>query len=391
MINRNGFLDYYGKHKISPVHQNIDDLSVHYERRRKLYRQCGIPLIAFRGANILEVGPGSGYNTLALFKFLDIFSGDRSSEGYVDLVEPNPQGVEDMQYLFSKYSIKKSRYRIHSCQIENFSSERKYDFVFAEGFVQCLDNAKEIVQILAGLVKKNGILMFTCYDDVCMFIEAFKRLLGVFLTNGIDDYSLKEEKLVSAFGPQLKCLRGMSRPAKDWVQDVLLNPVMINGCNLSMAEAIETVGDAFNLIGASPQMFTDYSWYKDIWHDTQRSFGKQFHQKRMSLLMTGMPEIILPLEQVDDLMIDFTKIHVLEIEYEKSGNADILGQIQSILAEMAPKVTIFPREFILVFKEIQALLQETIDGEIHMDKYPHFFSAFGRTLQYVAFERRDKF
>lgn len=64
---KNDYLEYYGKHHISPVKQDIKDLERHYERRRKLYRQCGIPVIAFRNAEILEVGPGGGYNTLAFF------------------------------------------------------------------------------------------------------------------------------------------------------------------------------------------------------------------------------------------------------------------------------------------------------------------------------------
>lgn len=56
----NDYLEYYGKHHISPVKQDIEDISLHYERRKKLYRQCGIPIITFRNAEILEAGPGGG-------------------------------------------------------------------------------------------------------------------------------------------------------------------------------------------------------------------------------------------------------------------------------------------------------------------------------------------
>lgn len=69
MSSKNEYLEYYGKYHISPVNQNIDDLKLHYDRRRKLYRQCGLPVIAFKNANVLEVGPGSGYNTLAFFEW----------------------------------------------------------------------------------------------------------------------------------------------------------------------------------------------------------------------------------------------------------------------------------------------------------------------------------
>lgn len=57
---KNEFLRFYGTHNISPVRQNIDDLEMHYQRREKLYRQCGIPVIAFKDKEVLEIGPGGG-------------------------------------------------------------------------------------------------------------------------------------------------------------------------------------------------------------------------------------------------------------------------------------------------------------------------------------------
>ena len=56
----NNYLKFYGENHISPVRQDINDLKVHYLRREKLYRQCGIPVMAFRDKEILEIGPGGG-------------------------------------------------------------------------------------------------------------------------------------------------------------------------------------------------------------------------------------------------------------------------------------------------------------------------------------------
>lgn len=63
---KNDFLKYYGEKNISPVKQDISDLQLHCRRREKLYRQLGLPFCLFKDKNILEVGPGSGYNTLVL-------------------------------------------------------------------------------------------------------------------------------------------------------------------------------------------------------------------------------------------------------------------------------------------------------------------------------------
>lgn len=58
----------YGKYKISPVKQDLSNPSIFFQKREKLYRQLGIPTILFDKKDILEVGSGSGFNTLAFFK-----------------------------------------------------------------------------------------------------------------------------------------------------------------------------------------------------------------------------------------------------------------------------------------------------------------------------------
>lgn len=65
----NYYLQYYKEHNISPVKQNIKDENIFLQKREKLYRQLGIPIILFKGKEILEVGSGSGFNTLAFFKW----------------------------------------------------------------------------------------------------------------------------------------------------------------------------------------------------------------------------------------------------------------------------------------------------------------------------------
>lgn len=68
-MSKNPFLNYYSKYSISPVKQDVRDVNLHYKRREKLYRQLGIPPLFFDKKTILEVGPGSGYNTLAFFSW----------------------------------------------------------------------------------------------------------------------------------------------------------------------------------------------------------------------------------------------------------------------------------------------------------------------------------
>ena len=123
MNTKNDYLEFYGKHHISPVKQDITDLELHYRRRKKLYRQCGMPVLAFHNSNLLEIGPGGGINTLAFFQW-----GCKQ----VDLVEANPKGLEDMQRLFDEQNISKDTYKIIPCTIENYDTDKKYDIIIAE-------------------------------------------------------------------------------------------------------------------------------------------------------------------------------------------------------------------------------------------------------------------
>ena len=142
--------------------------------------------MAFRNAEILEVGPGGGYNTLALLQW---------NISHVDLVEANPQGIDDMQQLFVEYKVPKDKYSICQNKIEDFESNKKYHVVIAEGFLPYICNQYEVINKLKNFVVSDGIIVITCIDHVCMFIEAIKRMIGILLSADMDGYDNKVEYL----------------------------------------------------------------------------------------------------------------------------------------------------------------------------------------------------
>lgn len=376
----NDFLEYYGKHNISPVKQDISNIELHYERRKKLYRQCGIPTITFRNAEILEVGPGGGYNTLAFFHW---------NCKHIDLVEANPKGQEEMRKLFSENQIQSNRYGIFPCKIEDFHTDKKYDIIIAEGFLPYVYNQDEVVKKLQKLAGNEGIIVITCIDHVSLFIETIKRLIGHMLTRNMVQHDEKLDYLVMMFAPQLARLKGMSRPVRDWVQDQILNPAGANGMELSMYQAITLFENGYEILGSSPQMFTDYSWYKDIWYDYKGNYKQQFLQKRLSLLMTNMPEKNLTATEAEMLVQHFEEIGRLSAEYEKNRNGSQISEILKHMKEMDASIEKFDQNFFTVFLEIEATLaciQET--GTVEMEEYENLFSAFGRTRQYIAFMKK---
>lgn len=376
----NDFIEYYGKHQISPVSQDITDMTVHYRRREKLYRQLGLPVCAFKEKKMLEVGPGSGYNTLAFFEW-----GIKD----IDLVEPNKTGIDEMELLFNQFSINSNAYRIFNQTIEDFYIDSKYNIIIAESFLQYIKNQEEVINILKGSIEEGGVIVITCADDMSFFIEQIKRVIAHMLVKDVKSYEEKVIILSEIFEPQLNKLRGVSRKPEDWVRDQLLNPVAVNGTSLSIIDAIHYFGDEFEVLGGSPRIFTDYSWYKDIWYNNLKDYEEQFEQKNCSLILAGMQEKKLCKEENKFLKNKFRIIKENAANYECSYDN---GYINNILNEMTDIIHIIERidkHLYCILQEILAAM-ETVKARDSIDfgKYPNFFAAFGRTQQYLSMVKK---
>lgn len=376
----NNFFEFYGEKNISPVKQDISNIEIHYARRKKLYRQLGLPIIAFRDKQILEVGPGGGYNTLAFFHW---------NANHIDLVEYNKKGIEDMNELFNSQHIPPNKYTIYQTMIESYQTKKNYDIIIAESFLQFLPNQKDIINKLKSLAASNGIIVVTCSDDICFFIEQMKRLIAHAISKDITDYQKKVTYLAKIFKKQLKTLRGVSRSAEDWVQDQLLNPAGANENSLSVWDAIHLFGDDYDVLGASPNMFTDYSWYKDIWYDYKKDFYKQFEEKNCTLILANMEEKKLNLEQNKYLKKQMKEIKADSIQYENSFDYKYIEKIISRIFTIKEELALLDENLEIIISEILEILEQLkFNTLIQFDKYPHFFSAFGRTQQYLSMVKK---
>lgn len=379
---KNDFLEFYGEHNISPVSQDISDISIHYKRREKLYRQLGMPILLFKDREMLEVGPGGGYNSLAFFNW---------GCAHLDLVEANPSGIADMKRLFDLQEVNKEKYTIIESRIEEFSTEKKYDIVIAESFLQNLNNQQEVIDKLKKLVKMNGIIVVTTSDETSFYIEQLKRLIANAMVANIDNYDEKVKCLVKVFEPQLKTLRGVSRSAECWVQDQLLNPVAVNDTSLSLIEAIEMFGSDCDVLSTAPRMFHDYSWYKDIWFNEKDDYSKQFCKDGVNLILANMEnELHMDLkgEELKKTICDQKKYaSAFEKEFDYQYIDKIIEgnlSIQALLKGQSDRLD-------KILEEISLALHDVIENGVEdfsFEKYPEFFRAFGRTQQYISFIKK---
>jgi 2-polyprenyl-3-methyl-5-hydroxy-6-metoxy-1,4-benzoquinol methylase len=371
----NKFIEYYGKHEISPVKQDLSDINIHYAKREKLYRQLGIPCIAFEGKHILEVGPGGGYNSLAFLAW----------GGQCLFIEPNQTGVKEMRKLFGDYRIPSEQYEIKECTIEEAHIQEQFDIVIAEGFLHSIDNAEEIVKNLSLLVKNGGVIVITCMDSLSMFVEQIKRLVCHILIKDIFDYNKQVETCVDFFEAQMKSAKGMSRSVEDWVKDDMLNPAFNNDKILTLEKAIQAFPEDFSVLGSSQKIFTDYSWYKDLNYKERNEVAHQYKIKRHNFLMTGLEETILSDSDSEFLEQEISEIRSYAVAYEKNHLDKYLEMVREHLSAIQPLMSKIDRRCVGFVENVIEILDKLRDGKsVEFEKMEFFYSAVGRTQQYLS-------
>ena len=180
----NDYIDYYNKYKISPVKQNLTDLDKHFYIREMLYQALGVPKSFFKGKNILEVGPGSGYNSIVTATF---------KPQYYQLVDANETGIKDIKELFKKYNVEENHIAITNCFIEEFITDKKFDIAMCENMLCCIKNNYEILAKINSLLVQEGILIISCADEISTFYDITRRLLANILVQrtGVKEFEDK--------------------------------------------------------------------------------------------------------------------------------------------------------------------------------------------------------
>jgi len=245
------FLDFYGQYGISPVHQDVRNLSAHLRRRRALYHRLGIPPTAVRGRRVIEFGPGTGHNAIATIQ-------DRPA--LYRLVDGNPASIKATTASLRPHRDGVDLEVVHE-RAEDHQPAGDFDLVIAEGLIPFQLRPKTFARSLARHVAPGGILVVTCIDAMQYMGEFARRLIAYTLTDPGMPANERLRILMPVFGPHLRGLHGMSRRHDDWILDNLLIPHP--GRPFSVAGAVEALSD-FDVLGCSPRFHADARWYKTI-------------------------------------------------------------------------------------------------------------------------------
>ncbi len=258
-------LEFYLQHNISPVRQDISDLSKHFERRGSLYRYLGVPKLLIEHKDILEVGPGSGHNSLYVAACLP---------GSYDLLEPNPTGQRGIKQLYDEINITHTPPSLIKNRLEDFQPEKKYDIVISEAWLGVSKHERQLMRKLGSFLKPGGILITTLASPIGWLSNTLRRILADMLVKDCSTLKEKTDVLIEAFRSHLDTMQDMTRPYEDWVQDSMINPGFLT-MHPTPQMFLETMGDTYTIYNSYPKFNTDWRWYKSL-YGKKKGFNRQY-------------------------------------------------------------------------------------------------------------------
>ncbi|MCU7837427.1 MAG: class I SAM-dependent methyltransferase [gamma proteobacterium symbiont of Taylorina sp.] len=300
-------LEYYQENKFNPVPIEVsDDLNwqMQIQKRRNLYdNHLGIPLNLLKDKNIIEFGCNSGENALVLAHY----------GANLTLVEPNDIVLPRLHKLFQQHKLKHKIEELVNTDINSFQTEKKFDLVIAEGFVNCLENRDEVVIKLLKLLKTGGILIISFDDRYGSLLECTRQLVlhRCLRLNSIKNvHSEKSLSIAKQLFNEDFMQINTSRPFKAWWQDGLINPYFSANILWSFQELLPLVAKNNAVISScSPKWnITDYySWYKNIETDTEKHqrFISSWNKYAFEYFLTGIkPNLCTPVEPSSSVLSD---------------------------------------------------------------------------------------
>lgn len=377
VTSTNEYLEHYKKHNISPVRQDISDSDLHVSRRTTLYRTLGLLPSFFAGKKVLEVGPGSGHNSIVVASW--------NPSVYL-LVEPNPTGVSHIREVFNKH-LEDNLPQIVNTTIEDYVSSEQYDIIICEGMIPGVCNKGQILKKLDSFLKKDGVLIVTCADEISIFFEIIRYFIAFKLTRGMSNFEDKVALSVKAFGSHLDTLPGFGRLKEDWCADCLFGYAHFN-YDFSIKKCLEFLINDYYLYHTSPAILTDYRWYKAMPHDPH-SFNQhyldQFDLKKHNLLHYQVKTADRTRDENEELHKYCKGVMELIHECVRNDNDAIDDKIAEICVMMKNNLRNTDQRILAALSDIQTIIMnKNYNYESLRDNYSYFRSSFGRGQQYMS-------
>ena len=252
---KSAYLDFYNSNNILPVSQDLSNLNFFISRRNYLYRTLGIPLNFIKDREVLEVGPGGGFNAVATSYY---------SPNEYSFIDGSLKGIKDLKIRNKKKLFNAKKVKIIYSNFFDYTSSKKYDILIAEGIFPGQRNPQYLLKKSGNFLKKNGILITTTNSGESMLSEICRKILSIKLFENCK--TLEEKVTVSSnfFFSHLKSLNVQTRPIKDWVLDNIVNIIEDGDYLFDLKKVVKILNNKFEFYNSSPSFFTDDRWYKEV-------------------------------------------------------------------------------------------------------------------------------
>ncbi len=243
---RKPFIDFYTEIGFAPTGQQEGISQKHRTNRTNLYRKLGLHSQIFKGANVLEIGPGSGENAIDLLN-RGISSLTISDGAQVVLEKLKVVLKSDLPIWFEL------------CDSQRISTNKSvFDIVICEGVIPLQMDPSIFFQNICQRVASGGIVLVTTMDSISSLSEVLRRIISFTITT----QGVMETKVIeNFFRKDFEQLEGMTRTAENWVLDSIINPWI--GKMFSISDAILAAPKNFRPISMTPNLHLDREWYKN--------------------------------------------------------------------------------------------------------------------------------
>lgn len=226
------------------------------KRNNLIQNHLKMKLSDFNSKKILEFGCNSGENSLVLANL----------GASLTLVEPNQIMIPLIYRNFKKYNKNKFLEKVYVTSLDKFKSKKKFDYVFAEGFLNTLKNRNKYLKKLLNFCSMEGSLIINYDDKVGGFIELLKSVIFIKIINqnklnfeSHNAFIIAKKLFFDEFSKM-----NTSRNFKAWYQDQLSSPFAAD--TWSLKEILKIAGQKkFICFSTSPLLLNSltFQWYKD--------------------------------------------------------------------------------------------------------------------------------
>ena len=317
-------LSYYHKINQVPTIDISDNKNLLLKQRFAFYFTLKILESDFNNKTVLELCPGSGYNSYYLLEKCKIKS--------IELVDYSDDSIKKLNKNLSKFenaTIKREK-------IQSYDTKKVYDFVIMENALDGFKSDEIIFKKLCKFTKKGGSIIFNFGDIFGIFSTKIRFLYSKLILDqrNISDFNDKLKFLSSLFSSHILYLSKNSRSTEKWVLDNILNEEWIKRENYFDYDKLKKlIKSNFLIKSTSPTFEKKFTWYKNKNLDThnleifeeynkqkinlldfETKFKKEFNTKKLEQHITKLYKLISKIELEDKIKVGI--LHKIQKEIE---------------------------------------------------------------------------